>query len=152
MNARTLLHLVLALAAALGMSLVALPAKAADGIGERCESFRGAKRCAFWSLDGGSGDDQVPYATTTVNVNNGGDAEVKTAMMQRRTQSGWVTVARSNGSGVRGYYASDSAAVARCGDLKKGTYRSRGKVSWSSEGVRYKRWITGTPVKKRALC
>lgn len=145
-------HLALALVAALLMSLVSVPAQAADGIGENCERFRGAKRCAQWALGGGSGDDLIPYARTTIYLSNGADAEVKVALLQRRTPSGWVTLARSFGSGVRSYYASDSSAAGDCGDLKKGTYRSRGKVSWTSEGVRYKRWITGTPVKKSRLC
>ena len=130
--------------------LVAAPAQAA--IGENCTKFRGAKRCASWAIGGGSGDDRVPYARTSIDVRNGDHAEVKAALMQRRTDSGWVTVARSSGSGVRGHFASQSIAVARCGDLKKGTYRSRGKVSWTSEGVRYKRWITGKPVRKSQLC
>lgn len=146
------LRLVLALAAALVASVVALPAQAADGIGESCTKFRGAKRCASWVIGGGSGADRVPYAATSIEVRNGADAEVKVATLQRRKDGSWVTLARSSGSGVRGSYASDSVAVARCGDLRKGTYRSRGKVSWTSEGVRYKRWITGTAVKKRALC
>ncbi len=107
-----------------------MPAQAADGLGESCERLRGAKRCAYWAIGGGSGDDRVPYATTSI----------------------WVTLDRSTGSGVRGYSAVHSANAGDCGDLEKGTYRSRGKVSWTSEGVRYKRWITGTPVKKRALC
>lgn len=150
MRRPTLFPLLAALLAA--TLLVTSPAQAGGGIGEQCEKFRGAKRCANWYWGGGSGDELVPSATTTIAVRNGADAEVKLALMQRRTPTGWVTIARNSGSGVRGSYASAGANAGDCGDLKKGTYRSRGKVSWTSEGVRYTRWITGTPVKRGALC
>jgi hypothetical protein len=152
MSARTstrTLSLVAALATLLTAMLVAIPAEAA-GIGERCVSFRGANRCAHWASGVGSNDNL--YARTTINVRNGDHAEVRVALLQRRTKSGWVTWARGGGSGVRGSYAASSATAGTCGDLKKGTYRSRGKVRWTSEGVRYTRWITGRAVKKSALC
>lgn len=143
------LSLVAAVATLLAAMLVAVPAEAA-GIGERCVSFRGAERCANWAF--GVGSNNNLYARTTINVRNGDRAEVRVALLQRRTKSGWVTLARGRGSGIRGFRASSSATVGTCGDLKKGTYRSRGKVRWTSEGVRYTRWITGRAVKKDALC
>jgi hypothetical protein len=88
----------------------------------------------------------------TVRVFNGDDAEVRFALLQKATEGGWATKARATGSGVRTSYAADSAAWRTCANLPRGSYRSRGKVTWTSEGVRYTRWITGPTVAKSSLC
>ena len=84
---------------------------------------------------------------------DGGSPNVRVALQQRRTKDGWRTVARQEGDGPS-TYPKDSEGVSRieCRYLRRGVYRAKGKVSWTYQGAHYTRWITGTPVKKRAIC
>ncbi|MGA9749950.1 MAG: hypothetical protein WBQ50_21050, partial [Nocardioides sp.] len=121
-------------------------------VGQSCVRFRGARRCAYWTQSTLTSQPLTAFAAVSVRVFNGDDPEVRLVLFQRLTKSGWVTKARRSGDGIRSGRADDSVGWRECADLPSGTYRSRGKVRWTSEGVRYTRWVTGTKVRRNAIC
>lgn len=153
MTARVLSRLAL-LVAMMATLLVAAPAQADTAIrGMGCTTFRGAERCAYVLLDDQNAY-KVPHFGTIVEVSNGGGARVIVTKMQRRTPDGWKTLKQRRSDGPSSNPQVDVLFVAKaqCGDLRRGVYRARGKVHWTSEGVHYTRWINGKAIRKKAMC
>lgn len=136
----------------LGLVLVPLGAAPASAA-ETCTSSGGAERCADLRPRA-AGEEQFYGDVSITGLTPRVKVRVRFASLQRRTDAGWTTVARTQPDGD-GFYDGDSTAAALpCAGAAPGVYRTRGKVQWKERGDDTVRSdiVTSRGLRKSLLC
>ncbi|WP_432476705.1 hypothetical protein [Nocardioides sp. GXQ0305] len=136
-----------------GLGAAASPAQAGDWTpGQKCVEYaNGIEKCAgMMEYEG-----PVALAWAWVKDTDGTRLRVRTRVneMQWQTDDGWRVVARR--AMRRGFWP-DAQGIDRskeCGQMPRGTYRSRAKIEWRRPGGRvHTTWITSYGVRKGEVC
>lgn len=137
----------LALLAALALSLLAAPAQA---LGQRCETSSSVKRCVELegSLDDILGRAEVDALRPRVRV------KVVSVALQYRTDDGWVGVTRHEPSNKGFFGGHATGTLVACGSVARGVFRTRAVVAWRVRGEdrTHTDDVVSRGVRKSRLC
>lgn len=127
------------------------PAVAGNGVyGQVCNGFQSSVKCVEIIA---AQDDRVPTFLGRIGAVTDGP-QVLRGSVQRKTGSGWDTVARAQGDGADASTRFDELEIfaGSCPNLDRGYYRVRATFRWTNEGVHYTRRVTSKAVTKRKFC